>query len=104
VIEPLLLTEAEVAELLRMSTRTVRKFRTRGELPHVSICRRILYARTDVIDFVERNRVDSQKQASKVNVTMRRDRKGDRPASFTEMEKARELEKSAKRSNPTREP
>jgi hypothetical protein len=102
--EPILLTEAEVAELLRMSTRTVRKFRTTGELPHVSICRRILYAKTDVIDFIERNRVHAQPQAPKVNVTIRHNRKKVWPISFTEMEKARELEKSAKRSNPTREP
>jgi excisionase family DNA binding protein len=45
---PTLLTETEAAEHLRISTRTVRKFRQSGALPHVRLGRSIRYVVDDI--------------------------------------------------------
>lgn len=47
-----LLTEPEVAEILRMSQRSVRNARERGDLPHLRIGRLIRYRADDLEGFL----------------------------------------------------
>lgn len=54
--EPLLLTEIEAAERLRVCTRTLRKARHSGLLHYVLIGRTIRYTLTDLESYIERLR------------------------------------------------
>lgn len=51
----LLLTEREVADILRISIRNVRYIRAAGDLAYVRVGRQVRYRRSDVIAFIERN-------------------------------------------------
>lgn len=55
-IDPLLLTEAEAAERLRVCTRTLRKARHAGLLHYVLIGRTIRYTLSDLESYIERLR------------------------------------------------
>ena len=48
VLTPYLMTEPEAAQRLRISTRTLRKFRQSGRLPFVQLGRSIRYRREDL--------------------------------------------------------
>lgn len=51
-----LLTDKEAAKFLRLSPLTLWRMRKRGELPHVRLASKLLYRRSDLIAFIERNR------------------------------------------------
>lgn len=55
-MDPLLLTEAEAAERLRVCTRTLRKARHAGLLHYVLIGRTIRYTLADLESYIERLR------------------------------------------------
>lgn len=50
-----LLTNQEAAEFLRLAPITVWRLRKRGELPFVRLASKLLYRRSDLIAFIERN-------------------------------------------------
>lgn len=50
-----LLTDKEAAQFLRLSTLTLWRLRKRGELPFVRLATKLLYRRSDLIAFIERN-------------------------------------------------
>jgi excisionase family DNA binding protein len=52
--EPLVYTQTEAAELLKISVRTVRNLLRRGELTGVKICRRTLIPATSLEVFLKR--------------------------------------------------
>jgi excisionase family DNA binding protein len=54
---PKLLTEAEVADVLRISTRTLRTLRGKGEIRYILIGRKVLYAEEDCIEFIDRHAI-----------------------------------------------
>lgn len=51
--QPLLLTETEAAEALRLSARTLRKARTDGRLRYILIGRAVRYTMEDLESFIE---------------------------------------------------
>jgi len=51
-----LLTDKEAAQFLRSSPLTLWRLRKRGELPCVRIATKLLYRRSDLIAFIERNK------------------------------------------------
>lgn len=51
-----LLTEAEAAALLKICPRTLRKARQAGQLPWVQIGRKVLYAESDLAQFIQEKR------------------------------------------------
>ena len=51
-VEPLIVDIQTAAELLNVSERTIRNLTRRGELPVVRIASRVLYSRTDLIEFI----------------------------------------------------
>lgn len=56
---PAFLTEKELAELLRIAPSSVRNIRARGEMAFVRLGQsrgRVVYAKDDVRQFIERNR------------------------------------------------
>lgn len=53
---PILLTEHEAADRLKVCARTLRKERQAGRLPFVRIGRSIRYAESDLAQFIERSR------------------------------------------------
>lgn len=60
---PLLLNAAEVAELLRTSTKAVYSMAERGLLPgRIRIGRRLLFHREDLVRWIESSRVPSPKE------------------------------------------
>lgn len=67
---PPLLTENEVAEHLRVSPRTVRKYRHNGDLPHVRLGRSVRYLVDDVNAFIS-NLTVSNDAASPTRSTKR---------------------------------
>ena len=63
-IEPLLLTTAEVAELLRTSRKAVYAMVERGQLPGVvRIGRRVLLRRAALLHFLDHNSTPSPREA-----------------------------------------
>jgi len=50
-----LLTDKEAATFLRLSPLTLWRLRKRGELPFVRLASKLLYRRSDLIAFIERN-------------------------------------------------
>jgi excisionase family DNA binding protein len=54
---PAILTISETADVLRVSTRTVRRLAHARELDHYRIAGRILFDARDVQAYLERNRV-----------------------------------------------
>ena len=63
-IEPLLLTTAEVAELLRTSRKAVYAMVERGQLPGVvRIGRRVLLRRAALLHFLDHNSTPSPQEA-----------------------------------------
>lgn len=54
--DAILLTEIEAAELMRLSTRTLRKARQDGHLHYVSVGRSVRYTVADLESYVERLR------------------------------------------------
>lgn len=52
-----LVSEREAAEALRVSTRTLRRLRSEGELGYVQFGRRVLYKPADLAAVLERNYV-----------------------------------------------
>jgi excisionase family DNA binding protein len=55
-VSPGLLTVRDVARLLKVSTATVYRLASRGELPHVRVSNAIRVARKDLGAFLSRNR------------------------------------------------
>lgn len=55
-----LLTDKEAAQFLRLSTLTLWRLRKRGELPFVRLATKLLYRRTDLIAFIERNQQNAE--------------------------------------------
>jgi hypothetical protein len=54
---PRLLTEGEVAEILRLSVKTLRNWRVSGgPLPHVKISRAVRYQQDDVVRLIAQQR------------------------------------------------
>jgi excisionase family DNA binding protein len=67
---PELLTVADVARLLKISISSVRRLQQRRRLPFIKVGGRIRYARSDVADYLERQRVgtiDTSKYGSTNN-------------------------------------
>lgn len=54
---PAILTIGETADVLRVSTRTVRRLANARKLPHYRIAGRILFDARDVRAYLEQNRV-----------------------------------------------
>jgi len=50
-----LLTDKEAASFLRLSTLTLWRLRKKGELPFVRLATKLLYRKSDLIAFIERN-------------------------------------------------
>jgi excisionase family DNA binding protein len=50
-------TEEEAAKFLRVSVRTLYNWRTRGQIAYVPNGRRVLYMRSDLMAFMERQKV-----------------------------------------------
>ncbi len=62
-----ILTEKEVAEILRIAPSSVRNARSRGQLPFIRIGinrGRVVYRKDDVEQFIERNRQVEVKEAA----------------------------------------
>jgi hypothetical protein len=59
-----MLTEKEVAQLLRMSVPGVRNLRLRGQLDHFRFGLRVLYSRRHVEDFLKRNERKSSEEVA----------------------------------------
>jgi excisionase family DNA binding protein len=55
-----LLTDKEAAQFLRLSTLTLWRLRKRGELPFVRLATKLLYRRSDLIAFIERNQRNAE--------------------------------------------
>lgn len=55
-----LMTDKEAATFLRLSTLTLWRLRKRGELPFVRLATKLLYRRTDLIAFIERNQRNAE--------------------------------------------
>lgn len=55
-----LLTDKEAAQFLRLSPLTLWRMRKRGELPFVRLASKLLYRRTDLIAFIERNQRNAE--------------------------------------------
>lgn len=55
-----LLTDKEAAQFLRLSPLTLWRLRKRGELPFVRLATKLLYRRTDLIAFIERNQRNAE--------------------------------------------
>jgi excisionase family DNA binding protein len=52
-----LLTSEEVAEILRRTTRFVRRLVAERKIEHVKVGRCVLFTRTAVAEYIERNKV-----------------------------------------------
>lgn len=59
-----LLTEEEAAKLVQTSTRTIRKARAEGSLPHVKIGRLVRYRLEDIGDFIARCTVSNDRSST----------------------------------------
>ena len=58
--EPMLMTAEETAELLRTSRKGIYAMTARGQLPSVArICRRVLYRRDVLVDWLDQKRTPS---------------------------------------------
>lgn len=55
-----LLTDKEAAQFLRLSTLTLWRLRKRGELPFVRLATKLLYRRSELIAFIERNQRNAE--------------------------------------------
>lgn len=55
-----LLTDKEAAQFLRLSTLTLWRLRKRGELPFVRLATKLLYRRSDLIAFIDRNQRNAE--------------------------------------------
>ena len=55
-----LLTDKEAAQFLRLSTLTLWRLRKRGELPFVRLATKLLYRRSDLIAFINRNQRNAE--------------------------------------------
>jgi excisionase family DNA binding protein len=66
-----LMTENEIADMLRLSTRSIRKARQSGSLPHVRLGRLVRYRVEDVREFVANAVVANDHQPTS-NMTTRR--------------------------------
>lgn len=61
---PRLLTEQETAELLRISPRTLRTLRGKGEIRFIRIGKKTLYTEDDCIEFIDRHAMRLSPRAS----------------------------------------
>lgn len=55
-----LMTDKEAATFLRLSPLTLWRLRKRGELPFVRLATKLLYRRSDLIAFIDRNQRNSE--------------------------------------------
>ncbi len=55
-----LLTDKEAASFLRLSPLTLWRLRKRGELPFVRLATKLLYRRSDLLAFIERNQRNNE--------------------------------------------
>lgn len=55
-----LLTDKEAAQFLRLSTLTLWRLRKRGDLPFVRLATKLLYRRSDLIAFINRNQRNAE--------------------------------------------
>jgi excisionase family DNA binding protein len=63
----MLLTQTELAELIRVSERTLERWRVQGDgVPFVKLGRRVLYRRTDVEEWIASHVVSSTSEATVV--------------------------------------
>lgn len=53
------LTEAELAKQLKLTQRTLIEYRKTGILPYHKLGRRILYRESDIVNLLERNKVEA---------------------------------------------
>ena len=51
--QPVLLTEPELADMLKTSQRSIRKARQSGALPYIRLGRLVRYRLNDVVEFLE---------------------------------------------------
>lgn len=65
---PDLLTEAEAAERLRISARTLRDMRGRGEIEYVKVGRKRFYTLAQIADFIATNSVREERVRPMRNV------------------------------------
>ncbi len=56
------LTEAELANSLKLTQRTLIEYRNTGKLPYYKLGGRVLYKERDIIDLLERNKVKAFKR------------------------------------------
>ena len=82
-----LMTENEIAEMLQMSARSIRKARQTGALPYVRLGRLVRYRVEDVQEFVA-NAVVANDHVSTSNMSVRRSSQG-RVVGFLERQERR---------------
>lgn len=71
--EDIYFTDEEAANHLRLSVWTLRQWRCKGKGPKfLKIGRRVLYQKTDVLDFVKSNVYDNTSQYPKTTVSQKR--------------------------------
>jgi excisionase family DNA binding protein len=78
-----LLTEGEAAELLRVSTRTLRSARQAGRLPCVRIGKCVRYTVADVESFVQSNRQANDERRTRSAGALRGRRQAQSPVPFS---------------------
>lgn len=68
-MNPDLLTREEAAKILRISPRTLDKLKARGDIPYSKmgngIRARVVFQRKDIEDYVQRQRISSDRRDSK---------------------------------------
>lgn len=73
---PELLTDAEAAERLRISARTLREMRARGEIEYVLVGRKRFYTLAQLAEFIATNSVREERVQPRRNVSIPRPAQG----------------------------
>lgn len=96
---PKLLTEAEAAEILRLSPRTLRSLRSKGLIRYVCPTgNRIRYREDDIAEYIEQQTVDARPVTPTAPAPKAVSRsKAPKLIGFTEMMEARRQAKAAKK-------